>query len=87
MTKYTSESMVKPSEWDTQSSPTTAYHHTNIREEIRISEVTGEEYNIYVYDVEKMTHAEYALVIGERFGQRIADLETAYSEMMFGGAQ
>lgn len=55
MESYKSESNEMPIEWDIMSSLTTVFHNYNVVK----SHKDGRD--IYIFDVEKMTHQEYNL--------------------------
>lgn len=55
MVKYTSESTIKPPEWDKDSSPTVVYHNIDIVE----VPAAEDRPKMYAYTVEEYTRAEY----------------------------
>lgn len=71
---YQTESMDKPTEWDTTSSPTVVYQHKNITEQIR-KDIDGEEdRTVYVYSERTMSQEEYTKIQ--------ADLESPATKMI-----
>ena len=55
---YQAESVEKPEEWDTQSSPSVVYQRKNIKETTRTEET--ETVTIYSYQERTMSQNEYA---------------------------
>lgn len=70
---YKAESMDKPEEWDTASSPTTVYQRKNITEQTRKDE-SGDDLICYAYDERTMSREEYAALQ--------ADLESPATKMI-----
>ena len=62
---YQSESMDKPTEWDTTSSPTVVYQRKSIAEQIRKTIDGEEDRTVYVYSERTMTQEEYARLQAE----------------------
>ncbi len=62
---YQSESMDKPTEWDTTSSPTVVYQRKNIAEQIRKGIDGEKDRTVYVYSERTMTQEEYARLQAE----------------------
>ena len=56
MKTYSSQSTIKPVEWDVTSSPTAVYHNYNVKVTTNDDGTT-----MYIYDVDKMTFQEYTL--------------------------
>ena len=62
---YQSESMDKPTEWDTTSSPTVVYQRKSIAEQIRKGIDGEKDRTVYVYSERTMTQEEYARLQAE----------------------
>ena len=71
---YQSESMDKPTEWDTTSSATVVYQRKNIEEQIRKGIDGEEDHTVYVYSERTMSQEEYA--------QLQAELESPATKMI-----
>lgn len=62
---YKSESMDKPEEWDTTSSPVVVYQRRNIAEQTRKGHNGEEDRTVYEYEERTMTQDEYAAIQAE----------------------
>nr|DAF92322.1 MAG TPA: hypothetical protein [Myoviridae sp. ctBvM24] len=71
---YKAESMDKPEEWDTASSPTTVYQRKNITEQTRKDAEGEDDLTYYAYDERTMSQEEYVALQ--------ADLESPATKMI-----
>lgn len=76
-----SQSTVRPLEWDTESSPTTVYHNT----EIETQPATADTPQMYNYRQEAYTMQEYAQLMTQDAAQRLDLAEAAILAIMDGG--
>lgn len=71
---YQAESIDKPTEWDTTSSPTVVYQHKDITKQTRKNIENEEGYTVYVYKERVMSQEEYISIQ--------AELESPTTKMM-----
>lgn len=71
---YKTESMDRPDEWDTNTSPSVVYQRRNISEDTKEAEEGEESMTVYIYEERTMTQAEYA--------QLQAELESPATKMI-----
>lgn len=76
-----SQSTERPPEWDTQSSPTTVYHNT----EIEVKPATADAPQMYNYRQEVYTRAEYQAKMARDAAARLDNAEAAILALMDGG--